>query len=543
MSSQDFPSKAIFRIGMGLNDADLYCGTDSKQVEISHLTTRRTTSTMAPKVSKGCSFPSKDFFLSGLGLLSNDEISSSHDFQFDCDVQRANEFAEKVRVAKDIVKWAVSKYGSALVMSTSFGLQSAVLLHLVTSVQHDIPTLWVCTCSKPNAIPHSHTFYQVDTGYLPVETYKYAHYLKESLQLNLKICQSELSPAHMEALYGKLWESPDPNDRRLYGVLRKVIPMKNMLLQLSAKCMLAGLRKTQTDHRSNLRSYEMPQFTADQHECAKLYPLLNWTKEDIAQYFVEHNLPQHPLYYKGYTTVGDAHSSRPKSAADKSDRDTRFGSSGQQECGLHTETGSVADFKSIAAKSVKLSINEMIAVSVEVPEPNIPLTVTQTMEIILATSTASKFVVIGRVNCRFCKAAKLLLTSMGEAFEEVLLRKPEEEPPAAPTRFVELSIMMEVVILARMLKGMNRDNSPYEVKTVPQIFHRGEHVGGYTELCVFVGESAEGQNYFLGTVEKQLDNDVRKQPAEKNDRGREASTKSVMQVRVSRDDSSNQGQK
>ena len=76
--------------------------------------------------------------------------------------------------------------------------------------------------------------------------------------------------------------------------------------------------------------------TQVQHDALKLLPILNWDRERIDQYAKDHNLPEHPLKRKGYVTVGDTHSSRPKSESDENDRDTRF--NGQsEECGLHTE--------------------------------------------------------------------------------------------------------------------------------------------------------------------------------------------------------------
>ena len=83
-----------------------------------------------------------------------------------------------------IIHWSADTFGDGLVMSTSFGIQSAVMLHLVTSIVPDIPVIWV------------------DTGYLPVETYRFADELTRRLQLNLKVYQSSMSPARMEALVG-----------------------------------------------------------------------------------------------------------------------------------------------------------------------------------------------------------------------------------------------------------------------------------------------------------------------------------------------------
>ena len=59
--------------------------------------------------------------------------------------------------AEKIIQWAVAKFGNGLVMSTSFGMQSAVMLHAVSRVKPDIPIIWI------------------DTGYLPIETYTFAH--------------------------------------------------------------------------------------------------------------------------------------------------------------------------------------------------------------------------------------------------------------------------------------------------------------------------------------------------------------------------------
>ena len=66
----------------------------------------------------------------------------------------------------------------------------------------------------------------------------------------------------------------------------------------------------------------------------RIYPILKWTSRDVHQYMEEHHLPQHPLFAKGYATVGDVHSSRPLAATDTNERDTRFGGR-KQECGLH----------------------------------------------------------------------------------------------------------------------------------------------------------------------------------------------------------------
>lgn len=215
-----------------------------------------------------------------------------------------------VATAQDVIEWADGSFGNGLVLTTSFGIQSAVMLHLASSVNPGIPVIWV------------------DTGYLPEETYRFAEDLTRRLKLNLHVAQSPLSPARMDATLGKLWESEDVDDLNLYDQIRKIEPMKHALEELGARAWLSGLRSEQTEFRRTLSpvGYDGERY--------KVLPILNWTSKDVHDYLTQHDLPYHPLFDEGYTTVGDAHSSRSLSAADAHERSTRFGGL-KEECGLH----------------------------------------------------------------------------------------------------------------------------------------------------------------------------------------------------------------
>lgn len=218
-------------------------------------------------------------------------------------------FADTKANATAIVQWSADTFGRGLVMSTSFGIQSAVMLHLVTRIAPNIPVIWV------------------DTGYLPPETYRFADELTKRLHLNLQVYQSPLSPARMEALHGKLWEKRDVESLNYYDKIRKVEPMQRALKELGATAWLAGLRNNQTDHRKTL------DFVNIQSDIYKILPILRWHSRDIYQYLMANDLPYHPLFDQGYVTVGDWHSSRPLMAGED-ERDTRFHGV-KQECGLH----------------------------------------------------------------------------------------------------------------------------------------------------------------------------------------------------------------
>ena len=241
------------------------------------------------------------------------ESPSARDFQ---EIAKPDLSLEEVRhklkdaSAQQVIEWAAETFGNGLVISTSFGIQSAVMLHLATKIVPNISVIWV------------------DPGYLPAETYQFAQELTERLNLNLKVYQSFLTPARMEALYGKLWEYQDINALNRYDFMRKVEPMQRALKELSSTAWLAGLRRQQTEHRKSLERIVL------QEQQYKIHPILHWNSRDIYNYLTAHDLPYHPYFEKGYVSVGDWHSSRPMKADDNNERDTRFHGL-KQECGLH----------------------------------------------------------------------------------------------------------------------------------------------------------------------------------------------------------------
>jgi len=210
--------------------------------------------------------------------------------------------------AEEIIRWAVETFGDRLVMSSSFGVQSAVMLHLVTRIVPDVPVILI------------------DTGYLFPETYMFAEQLRERLDLNLKIYTPRLTAAMQEALYGKLWEQGEEGLTR-YHQINKIEPMQRALEDLGAKAWLAGLRADQTEYRKGLET------VTRQSEVYKVHPILRWTARDVHAYMTEHDLPYHPLLEEGYVSVGDVHSTR-KVDEDEHERAGRFGGL-KQECGLH----------------------------------------------------------------------------------------------------------------------------------------------------------------------------------------------------------------
>ncbi len=212
------------------------------------------------------------------------------------------------------LQWALKQFNERFVLTTSFGIQSAVLLHMTVELKSN---------QNPKVI-------WIDTGYLPKETYKYAEELTKLFELNLIVAQSPLSPARMEALYGRLWETGVQKDLEKYHQIRKVEPLEKAFSELNVDCWASGVRKGQTKNRQSMSNIDCIR------ERLTLRPLLNWTKKDIFYYMEKNKLPQHPLFEKGYSTVGDWHSSGAENTNIKG-RSTRFGGL-SEECGIHLNT-------------------------------------------------------------------------------------------------------------------------------------------------------------------------------------------------------------
>ena len=179
--------------------------------------------------------------------------------------------------------WAYQQFGNDLIISTSFGIQSAVMLHLVTRQIPHIPVVFV------------------DTGYLFPETYRFAEALTERLNLNLKTYLPLQSAAHQEAVYGKRWEK-GLEELKEYNRINKVEPMNRAVQELGATAWLSGLRRNQSSTRENRN------VTEQQNKVTKIYPIIDWNDKDIYNYLIKNDLPYHPLWEEGYVSVGDWHS-------------------------------------------------------------------------------------------------------------------------------------------------------------------------------------------------------------------------------------------
>lgn len=210
--------------------------------------------------------------------------------------------------AEQRVAYALDLLPGTHVLSSSFGVQAAVTLHLVTQLRPDIPVILV------------------DTGYLFPETYQFIDELTRRLKLHLKVFRSEASPAWQEARFGKLWEQGLPGIER-YNRINKQEPMERALSELDAGTWLSGLRRSQGATRAGISPIE---FKRGRY---RVHPIFDWTDRDVGRYLKMHGLDYHPLRDKGYLSIGDWHTTRSIGEVGTEDGLRFFGL--KRECGLH----------------------------------------------------------------------------------------------------------------------------------------------------------------------------------------------------------------
>jgi len=206
------------------------------------------------------------------------------------------------------IEWALENLPGNHVLTSSFGAQAAVSLHLVTQVSPNIPVVLV------------------DTGYLFPETYRFVDELTARLKINLKVYSATYSPAWQEARHGQRWQQ-GIEGLEAYNEETKVEPMRRALRELGVSTWFAGLRRNQAESRAQIPYLEWAGGRW------KVHPIAEWSDRDVHRYLKKHDLPYHPLWEKGYVSIGDHHSTKALHEV-ATVEETRFGGL-KRECGIH----------------------------------------------------------------------------------------------------------------------------------------------------------------------------------------------------------------
>jgi phosphoadenosine phosphosulfate reductase len=209
---------------------------------------------------------------------------------------------------QEIIAWAADRFSPYMAMSSSFQTQSMPLLYMATRIIPDLPILFI------------------DTGYHFWDTLMFREKIAHEWNLNIIDLHRLSNWDSFVRQYARTLPVEDPN---LCCYLHKVQPMQQALK--GYKAWISGIRRDQTSVRAKANFLEL-----QENGLLKINPLLNWKKEDVKRYIEEHNLPLHPLYEKGYRSIG----CQPCTIAigvNDDERAGRWAGRGKVECGLHTK--------------------------------------------------------------------------------------------------------------------------------------------------------------------------------------------------------------
>ena len=200
--------------------------------------------------------------------------------------------------AMEVVEWAITQSDGRAIVSTNFRPYEAVILHLVTQAQPDIPVLWV------------------DHGYNREATYKHAEELKVRLELNIQAYVPKLTAAHYDAAHGGMPEPTEENEAAIkaFSTVMKLEPFQRGMKEMAPTVWFTALRKVQNPNRAELDIVSPD----NNFGSLKVSPVFNWSDEEVEFYLQENNLPNEWDYFD------------PAKADEK------------RECGLHASWGGKA---------------------------------------------------------------------------------------------------------------------------------------------------------------------------------------------------------
>ena len=222
------------------------------------------------------------------------------------EVQRLNAQFETAPPS-EIIRWAVETFRPDVALTSSFGADSAALIHMAIQVD---PTI---------------SIRMVDTGFLFPETLQFMEELGRRWRLNLSVFRTTLSEEELARLKRQHATTPI-NDQYCCGEYKREATERTLK---GLRCWMTGLMRSEAVTRRDTLIIEV--LTTG---LTKVAPLATWDAKRIYDYMRAHNLPFHPLWSQGYTSIGCAlHTTRPVDPNDP--RSGRWAGQDKTECGIH----------------------------------------------------------------------------------------------------------------------------------------------------------------------------------------------------------------
>ena len=208
----------------------------------------------------------------------------------------------------EIIRWAVEAFRPDVALTSSFGADSAALIHMALQAE---PAISIRT---------------VDTGFLFPETLRFTEELRRRFTLNLTVVRTSLAKAEIDRLTAEHAAGRPIDDKFCCGQYKREATERALA---GLTCWIAGLMRVEAKTRSNTPIVERLA-----NGMVKVAPIAAWTQRQVHDYMTRHTLPYHPLWAQGYTSIGCAlHTQRPVDPNDP--RSGRWAGQDKTECGIH----------------------------------------------------------------------------------------------------------------------------------------------------------------------------------------------------------------
>ncbi|MHB1559950.1 MAG: phosphoadenylyl-sulfate reductase [Isosphaeraceae bacterium] len=209
---------------------------------------------------------------------------------------------------REIIRWAVERYGSRLTMATAFGAEGCILLHLLAEVE---PRIRV---------------FNLDTGYQFPETLELRDRIAERYGIEVELVGSETSVPDYEKQHGGPLYVVN-SDQCCYD--RKIVPLRRALVGYDA--WITSIRAEQSKDRAAASVVGLD----SKFGLVKVNPILKWSRRDVWAFIETHRVPYNPLFDRGYASIGCWPCTRPVQAGED-ERAGRWAGQAKTECGLHS---------------------------------------------------------------------------------------------------------------------------------------------------------------------------------------------------------------
>jgi phosphoadenosine phosphosulfate reductase len=209
---------------------------------------------------------------------------------------------------EQILRWAVERYASRFTMATAFGPEGMVLIHMLAQIAPDTP------------------IFNLDTGYQFAETLELRERVLERYGIAVALKRPEATVEQYERLHGGPLYKTNPHqccfDRKLV-VLRQAVE--------GMQAWASAIRRDQSPDRARAPIVGWDR----KFQLVKVSPLANWTKREVWDLIVKHDIPYNPLHDQGYASIGCQPCTRAILFGED-ERAGRWSGFAKTECGLHS---------------------------------------------------------------------------------------------------------------------------------------------------------------------------------------------------------------